>query len=83
MVKGSPGSQWGNGDTSRRVATRWFVAIIGPVGPRGGFDNLARLENAIVRPLRGLNGSDRAPRWIRSSGHIKCSASNVALIYEP
>jgi hypothetical protein len=63
------------------LVERWFALITGQAIRRGSFDNVARLEKAIMAWLQQWNQNAKPFRWSKSATRIK-GINNAALIYE-
>ena len=61
---------------------RWFALITGQAIRRGSFDNVARLEKAIMSWLQQWNQNAQPFRSTKSATRIRRSINNAALIYE-
>ena len=64
------------------LVERWFALITGQAIRRGSFDNVARLEKAIMAWLQQWNQNAQPFRWTKPASRIRRSINNAALIYE-
>ena len=64
------------------LVERWFALITGQAIRRGSFDNVARLEKAIMSWLPQWNQNAQPFRWTKSATRLRRSINNAALIYE-
>ena len=64
------------------LVERWFALITGQAIRRGSFDNVARLEKAIMAWLPQWNQNAQPVRWTKSATRLRRSINNAALIYE-
>jgi hypothetical protein len=64
------------------LVERWFALITGQAIRRGSFDNVARLEKAIMSGLQQWNQNAQPFRWTKSATRLRRSINNAALIYE-
>jgi hypothetical protein len=63
------------------LVERWFALITGQAIRRGSFDNVARLEKAIMAWLQQWNANAQPFRWTKPATRIRRSINNAAHLF--